>query len=260
MAAGVEVVAPNQALQLTRPACRFLVVRSSLVQAGPVSWVVRQREDGMTHRDIAVSIAPILNHLLTVPPFDTPDGLDFGWFCREHALATKLIYNKLGVDCDIVRGQVAAYVAGEKRLATGAGADHDWCVTGELCPCDLSMTFRHLPGYPNLDTPVLGCQNHGSFAIVYCEDASEFPLALQSDECAVYFAPVASFRFTLQQCLSNPRPLRMSSRPHGIALACAAYLLDVMNTSNHLFQGDTPQDVALARVLAAFPNPKDILA
>jgi hypothetical protein len=214
----------------------------------------------MNHKDIALAIAPVLNHLLHASPFDTGHGLDFGWFCREHALATKLIFNKLGIDCDIVRGHVAAYVAGEKRLATGAGADHDWCVTNELVPCDLSITFRHFTGFRGLETPILGPPERGSFTIEYVKDVAQFPSVMQPDACALFFAPTSTFRLTLSQCLSNPRSLRMGKEPHRIALASAAHCLDAMRSPANAIPLDLPQHVALTEVLKRFREPRDYLS
>ena len=56
--------------------------------------------------------APEFNWLLTEPPFQTLDGLDFGWFCREHAFCTAVVSALLGVSCDVVRGDFLVRAAG----------------------------------------------------------------------------------------------------------------------------------------------------
>jgi len=221
---------------------------------------VRKKRGSMTHRDIATSVAPILNHLLTTPPFTEPSGCDFGWFCREHAIAGKLIFHTNGIDCEIVRGHVAAYISGKKRLTTvGSGADHYWCVTEELCPCDLSMTFRHFQGYPNLIAPISGCEGNEPFVVVYAKDAEDFPERLPPSFNAIYFAPVETLPFTFRECVTNPALILGESVTCAITLASAAYIVEVANTRRHLFQGGDTQHEAVMKVLSHFQNPEKTL-
>jgi len=118
------------------------------------------------------------------------------------------------------------------------------------------MTFRHFSGYPQFDSPVLGCKHNGAFAIIYAKDTADFPDALQSNINAVYFAPTVTLNHTVHQYISDPLLLLETKEAWRISLAIAAYIADLTNgTTTHLFHGDTPQHIALQLLLNRYRHP-----
>jgi hypothetical protein len=123
-----------------------------------------------TLRDV---VAPELNHLYTVPPFQTASGLDLGWYCREHAVHTLLIAQLFGADADIRTGDftiLSPHVPTTSSI--GSGADHSWCSVSGVAPIDLSMTFAQFGGGPQLRSAIIGEGKNGDWVIKYAEHES----------------------------------------------------------------------------------------
>ena len=82
-----------------------------------------------------------LNHLYTEVPHDTPSGPDWGWFCREHALNTFLLFRLLGFQAYICMGSIVIEKVGNKRVISCYPNEtgHAWCFANDLGPVDLSV-------------------------------------------------------------------------------------------------------------------------
>ena len=52
-------------------------------------------------------VAPELNHLYTLPPRETPAGIECGWRGREHALHAWLVARLFGADATLCVGDFA---------------------------------------------------------------------------------------------------------------------------------------------------------
>lgn len=101
---------------------------------------------------LAKKIQPELNHLYTAPPSNTPDGGDFGWFCREHALHGFFVLRCLGVEATIVSGDIWVAVEDDQGLLVltteDTDGDHSWLSSPLATPIDLSLSTRHFGAAP----------------------------------------------------------------------------------------------------------------
>ena len=210
-----------------------------------------------TAASIATQICPLLNHLLVTIPYRHNGGLDFGWFCREHALITKVVLNHSGVECEIVRGDVLIYIGGQKRLTTvDTGSDHVWCACKELLPLDLSMTFRHFPGYPNFNPPVLGCQGVDHFTVTAAKDEAMCPAVLESGRNTIVFIQKTALAYSSRQYIDRPTILLEHDEAGRISLAIANYVIDLRSGMKPIVNVLQSQDESLATILDRYPNPK----
>lgn len=122
---------------------------------------------------LTTKVKPELNHIYTEMPFQTPGGLDLGWFCREHALHLYGLSALLGKPTDILIGDFILRIPGQDSFhSVGETTDHSWCRVGDCVPVDLSATVKHIyPGAPALSLVYgedTGRQN--PFEIRYCVD------------------------------------------------------------------------------------------
>lgn len=118
---------------------------------------------------LAEKVKPELNFLYTERPFEADGGLDFGWFCREHAYHGFFLAKALGFDADIRRGHVRIHDAeGEEVVTTfGETADHAWLRIGDQCPTDLSLTLRHIHADMPAIRLIAGQGNRDEYQISY---------------------------------------------------------------------------------------------
>ena len=119
------------------------------------------------------TVAPELNHLYTVPPAETPAGIDCGWHGREHALHAFFVARMFGATADIRSGDFAVISRQLPPLTTlERDADHSWCSVNGLAPVDLSMTFKNFGEAPQLRTAITGEGRNGEWEVHYAEDDS----------------------------------------------------------------------------------------
>jgi hypothetical protein len=150
--------------------------------------------------------------LYTEPRFLTPDGWDFGLFCREHAYHVYLVGRMLGLKTQIVIGHFAVATAdGRSNCTLGSGADHAWCAIGPLRPLDLSMTFHLTPGYPDLARPLAGTGLNGAYEIRNFTDTTAFRTAIEP-------APPAGALYYLEQEVLEPSPASLLQNPFDFLL------------------------------------------
>lgn len=124
-------------------------------------------------KTLRTKIAPELNHLYTVPPFQTSGGMDCGWYCREHALHTFFVAWMLGAEADIRTGDFAVLSPLVQSLTSiGDDSDHSWCSVSGVVPVDMSVTFSHFGGGPQLASAIVGEGMNGDWNIKYAEHES----------------------------------------------------------------------------------------
>jgi hypothetical protein len=167
------------------------------------------------------SIASELNLIYTTPPIRWEDGgFDCGWFCREHALHTKLLCATLNIDSDILLGDFEVHAAGLNSVTSGSeGVGHAWCRVKSTVPVDLSMTFFHFAGDglgPQLDKPVIGSGRNGDFVVRY-ERQNKTPIggAITTAPAAVIFRESSTVRCTSQELLADPFQFLLPPRAGG---------------------------------------------
>lgn len=105
----------------------------------------------------AGAIKSELNFLLWEEPFHTPNGWDWGWFCREHALLAAVISELSGFKAKIVIGDYA--IVSSQAMATSfePGSDHAWNIVNGVAPIDISLSVRR---FVHGDDVTLVCPGH----------------------------------------------------------------------------------------------------
>lgn len=130
------------------------------------------------------SIRLEMNHIYTEKPFRTPDGCDFGWFCREHALQLGALLTCLGYQATICTGDVFVRVPGEIVISSvGSGADHAWCASAQVTPIDASLTLKHFQvSCPDVDLVCNGCGQYlAGFCVRYFRGISDAAFTSAAD-------------------------------------------------------------------------------
>jgi len=99
-----------------------------------------------------------LNHIYTEPPKIISGGLDFGWFCREHALHLFVLSKLLGKEAKICIGDFKLHAPDDKIFSSAKDpSDHAWCIIDDVEPVDVSITIKYLSkGYSDIPL-VYGC-------------------------------------------------------------------------------------------------------
>ena len=140
--------------------------------------------------------------------FIAPDGsYDFGLFCREHAYHTFLLCHLYGIPAQIAIGHY--FIKANKNITNcslGSGADHAWCVSKNVFPIDMSMTFHLAPDYPNLDRPLIGVNKNGDYIIKYFTTEEEFKENIDNnpDNSCIYFYEQSILNEPIIKLLNNP--------------------------------------------------------
>jgi hypothetical protein len=119
-------------------------------------------------------IQPELNHLYTVRPFINNEGMDCGWYCREHALHCYHLSKMFGIDADLRRGDFAVNLPGQPMVTSiDSDSDHAWCSIQKKIPVDISITFKYFGAGPRLKGPIIGTQRNGPYDIIYTKNERE---------------------------------------------------------------------------------------
>lgn len=95
-------------------------------------------------------IKPDLNLIYTERPFEVSGKLDFGWFCREHALHLHLPARCLGRTTRILVGEVTVLGEDDFVSTLNTDSDHAWCSIDFIAPVDLSLCLKHLSEHPDI--------------------------------------------------------------------------------------------------------------
>ena len=118
-------------------------------------------------------VAPELNHLYTVAPFESEGAVDSGWHGREHALHAFFVARMFGAEADLRTGDFAVISRFAPPMTSmGSENDHAWCSINGTVPVDLSMTFRHFGAVPQLRSAIIGEGPNGEWHVHHAEDES----------------------------------------------------------------------------------------
>ena len=121
-----------------------------------------------TLRDV---VAPELNHLYTVPPNETPEGINCGWHGREHALHAFFVARMFGATVDVRSGDYAVLSPYLPPLTSvDRPFDHTWCSVNGVAPVDLALTLGCFGQAPQLRTAVVGEGQNGEWKVHYSDD------------------------------------------------------------------------------------------
>lgn len=206
--------------------------------------------------------APELNFLLTVPPFifdgDLDDGgLDYGWYCREHAFCAYMLGTFLKIDPHIIGGDVVVDAPGEQRLAThGTSPGHFWCSTRLTPILDLSLALRYHRMDPQLAGPVRGAGINGEF------DIGVVPLDFDPDAIIdnpdrrpmVGYLPRRSFCCSTRDLICMPTILFDHDQAHDISLCISIHLINlVQGAADSFLSGEThSEEMALSELVQKY--------
>jgi hypothetical protein len=162
-------------------------------------------------------VAPELNHLYTVPPTESPAGLDFGWHAREHALHAFLIARMFGAHAELCTGDFAVISRFVPPLTSmEKNDDHAWCSVNGVAPVDLSMTFQHYGTAPQLRNAIVGEGRNGDWDVQYAEDESVLDEDIQNRN-EILFIEKRILEETAAALLENPYVLLHPPRPDDAA-------------------------------------------
>jgi hypothetical protein len=131
-----------------------------------------------------------LNHIYTQPPYECSGGVDFGWFCREHALHTFATMKLLGLSAEICIGDIIVRTPEITLTSVGETSDHAWCNIGEFRPVDLSVTLKHLSESQDISI-VYGSEDvlHSPFKVLVVSEMDEgefMDMRWSNDFCICY--------------------------------------------------------------------------
>lgn len=120
---------------------------------------------------LRIKVKPELNNIYVDPPFQTPTGIDFGWYCREHALHLYVLAKLFGYDVSMCLGDFYINSPDEGYIESmTTDCDHAWCSINNVCPVDISMTLRHI--FKSPDIPIVyghSNNNESNYEILYYE-------------------------------------------------------------------------------------------
>lgn len=126
-----------------------------------------------------------LNHIYTERPMVRSEGMDAGWFCREHAMHSYFLLRLFGDQHPAIEvGHYAVQFDGNGFTSHDSGSDHAWCTAASKSPIDLSISFRFHEGYPQLTKPVIGEGLNQPYKIVCFRDEVEFSTAMDAPAAA----------------------------------------------------------------------------
>lgn len=132
-------------------------------------------------------IAPELNFLFTDPPVERDGAIDCGWHGFEHAYQAYFVARMFGAAAELRRGDFAVISSLVPPLTTlEREPKHAWCTVGGVTPVDLSATFSHFGGVPQLHAAVTGEGPNGDWQVRYAEDEAILDGSLESGNELLY--------------------------------------------------------------------------
>jgi len=200
------------------------------------------------------SVAPELNFLLTEPPFERPDGLDFGWYCREHAFCTAVIAALRGLDYQVVLGDFLVDVPGMSRL-TSLTTDvyHAWCSLDGTDVLDFSLHFRWLWDRPQLAEPIWRFGRNGIFEILSLPQSANPSEGLGVCPSVGYIQRQVIEASALD-LLVDPQVLLVSSEAADISCRVALHAFNVLCGKDRALRRTMSQAEGLARLSERHPD------
>jgi hypothetical protein len=172
---------------------------------------------------LAKSVRSELNHAYTQRPFQTPHGLDMGWFCREHALHVAALTEMLGGTAHICCGDVIVRVPGTSSTfvisTVGSGSDHAWCRVNDLAPVDASLTLQFFDtGRRDVDVVCPGDTRYlAGFDLQYHVNVPDdvFVSAARTGSPVIAYNEKTVLRFDYADLLAHPFSF-LHSMPSGV--------------------------------------------
>lgn len=147
-----------------------------------------------------------LNRIYTEPPFNN-NGLDFGWFCREHALHIFLLSHLLGKKSKIISGHIFVKHINNILTTVNTNSDHFWCSIEDNYPVDVSISFEYFREFADI-TLINGLHNNSSFPyeVLYSDFKSLDALQemVKNQNAALIYIPQKEFEFTPKQLIEEP--------------------------------------------------------
>lgn len=126
-------------------------------------------------------VAPELNHLYTIAPFEAEGRIECGWHGREHALHAFFVARMFGAEADLRTGDFAVISRFAPPLTSmGSEHDHAWCSINGTVPVDLGMTFGHFGTVPQLRSAIIGEGPNGDWHVHYAEDESVLDAGIET--------------------------------------------------------------------------------
>ncbi len=153
-------------------------------------------------------VKPDLNLIYTEPPFETPTGRDFGWFCREHALHLYLVSRILGLSSSIIRGNIGisdgtAVHATIDQDSRSVG-EHFWCRIGEMEPVDISVTLRYVLEMKQIPI-VFGPRESIPYDFIVVESTEKLNARIAcKDSPVIVYHPIEKLEFDPSDLICNP--------------------------------------------------------
>ena len=194
------------------------------------------------------------NWLLTDPPFQVAGGLDFGWFCCEHAFCTAVVGALLGVSCEVVRGDFLVRTGGGVTLSSiGTNADHAWCRTADSPVLDLSLHFQQFGPWPQLVEPIVRLGRNGVFDVRLLPESTTASATFGSD-AVVGYIPRSVFHWSALELVASPQVLLRTAEASEISARVALHTFRVISRERPSLADVLPQHEALGQLRRTFPD------
>lgn len=209
--------------------------------------------------DLAKYLAPELNFLLTMPPFETPSGgYDFGWFCREHAFCVLVIGKLCGLQCKIVRGDfLINFPDGDVLLSIETNTDHAWCRTNTTPVLDFSLhfhMFQKASQVPDLASPITGLGQNGAFSVCLLPANTNLHY-YQSSIPYIGYIERTVYDWTALNLIQNPSLLLTTKEAEQICLAVSLHGFHVIQGLIPPLKGTITQSDAIKKIRSTYANP-----
>ncbi len=196
--------------------------------------------------------APEFHFLLTESPFRSSEGLDFGWYCREHAFCTQTVAALFGLACNVVRGDIVISVRGNKRLSSiETDRGHTWCTSATTEVLDLSLNFQEFGAGPQLAEPVARLGRNGIFDVrVLPQDTSS---AQPYETSVIGYVPRETCTWSAVDLAESPSLLLPTQEAAEISARVALHTFDVLSGAAASLIGTSDQADALSGLREARP-------
>lgn len=217
------------------------------------------------------SVRSELNDAYTERPFQTPEGLDIGWFCREHALHVAALSEILGGTAHICCGDVMVIVPGTIVISTvGSGSDHAWCQVDDLVPVDASVTLQFFDtGRRDVDVVCPDCPQYlAGFDLQYHVNVPDdaFVAAARTGKPVIAYNQKTVLRFDYADLLANPfsflHPMpagvRSFQQIHGtdVYFAVTAHLYDLASEKTRPLSPYRDPTSAVRAMVKRYPDAR----
>ncbi len=207
--------------------------------------------------NIARSITPELNHLLSTRPFYVNGGVDFGWFCREHAFCTVVILGLRQIPCEIVRGGIVITFQGKGLSTEATGDEHYWCQSVDIPVLDLSIQLDEFFPGSGFRPPIVGLRPNGSFNVQLLSGPASAE-AFDADREIVYIGR-NKMAVSALDLLSSPTGFLRTKESFDMSCRIALHAHYLLLGRREAFQTRYSQKGALRELRNSFPEAHEQL-